>query len=105
MIETKTNNKLVVIQWRDIIEYSGWEQGYTCPTFLTVGWLVKETADTVVIANTEALEDDSSFSKEAESPFYGLHAFPKGCIVSMVEFSSTPVGSTGGTPSAPYRAF
>jgi len=88
----KSTNKLVIVTWRDIIEYSGWEQGYTCPTFSSVGWLVQETEDTVVIANTEAIEDPSSFSSDKDSPYYGLHAFPKGCITSIVEFNKPPVG-------------
>ena len=74
---------LVIVEWRDIIATSGWEQSVECPTLFSVGWLVKVDDDTVVIANTID-PDDFTGEGQFELPvLYGLHAFPSGAVVQI----------------------
>ena len=82
---------LVIVEWRDIIATSGWEQEVSCPTLFTMGWLVSQSDDTIVIANTLDLED---FTGENRPPvYYGLHAFPSGAVVEVhhIQKDSYPI--------------
>lgn len=75
---------LVIVEWRDIIAYSGWEKAedVKCPTLQTVGWLVKRDQETVMIATT--LDPDDFMGEEKEKPVpYGITAFPTGCVVKI----------------------
>tara|TARA_A100001011_G_C14065813_1_gene738127 strand:- start:511 stop:813 length:303 start_codon:yes stop_codon:yes gene_type:complete len=75
---------LVIVEWRDIIATSGWEQEISCPTLFTVGWLVSQEDDTIVIANTK---DPDDFAGDSIPPvYYGLHAFPAGAVVRVHPF-------------------
>ena len=75
--------QLVIIEWRDIIQTSGWEteEEVNCPTIRSVGWLIpQDNTDTIKICNTLAPEDFDESKKDKE---YGITAFPKGCIVKI----------------------
>ena len=75
---------LVIVEWRDIIATSGWEQEISCPTLFTVGWLVSQDDDTILIANTK---DPDDFAGDSIPPvYYGLHAFPAGAVVRVHPF-------------------
>jgi|TARA_R110000824_G_scaffold189406_3_gene370869 hypothetical protein len=73
---------IVRIEWKDIIQTSGWESKdeVECPTIKSIGWLVEADRDTVKICNTLARED---FSADKGLKEYGITAFPKGCIVKI----------------------
>ena len=82
---------LVIVEWRDIIATSGWEQEISCPTLFTVGWLVNQDDDTTTIANTL---DPDDFTGENRPPvYYGLHAFPSGAVVEVhhIQKGSYPI--------------
>lgn len=83
--------KLVVVEWRDIIQTSGWEpqEEVVCPTIKSVGWLVEHNdPSTIKICNTLAPENfEDKGNKE-----YGITAFPKGCVVKL-EFLSCQISS------------
>ena len=73
--------ELVVVEWRDIIATAGWEQEISCPTLFSVGWLISQDDDTILIANTK---DPDDFTGEAKSEvYYGLTAFPSGAVVCV----------------------
>ena len=75
--------QLVIIEWRDIIQTSGWEteEEVKCPTIRSVGWLIpQDNTDTIKICITLAPEDFDESKKDKE---YGITAFPKGCIVKI----------------------
>ena len=79
----KEEKELVIVEWRDIIATSGWEQEISCPTLFTVGWLVSQDDDTIVIANTKDPDDFTGESKADLPVYYGLHAFPSGAVVRV----------------------
>ena len=84
---------LVVVEWRDIIAYSGWEKASeaTCPTLYSVGWLVSRNQDTVKIANCLDPDDFTGDSKDEDKPVpYGITAFPAGCVVNVTTISDSP---------------
>ena len=81
-----SNKPLVIVEWRDIIATSGWEQEISCPTLFTVGWLVSQDDDTIVIANTKDPDDFTGESKSDPPVYYGLHAFPSGAVVRVHPF-------------------
>ena len=86
-----SNKPLVIVEWRDIIATSGWEQEISCPTLFSVGWLVSQDDDTIVIANTK---DPDDFTGESTPPvYYGLHAFPSGAVVEVhhIQKGSYPI--------------
>jgi hypothetical protein len=77
--------ELVVVEWRDIIATAGWEQSIDCPTLFSVGWLISEDDDTILIANTKDLDD---FTGEGDPPiYYGLTRFPSGAVVAVQRIS------------------
>jgi len=78
-----SDKPLVIVEWRDIIATSGWEQELTCPTLFTLGWLISEDEDTVVIANTYDPDDFTGEGKIDPPIYYGLHAFPAGAVVAV----------------------
>ena len=59
--------ELVIVEWRDIIATSGWEQEITCPTIFTLGWLVSQDDNTITIANTVDFDD---FTGDSRPPVY-----------------------------------
>ena len=75
--------ELVIVEWRDIIATAGWEQEISCPTLFTVGWLISQDDDTIVIANTKDPDDFTGESKTDPPVYYGLHAFPSGAVVHV----------------------
>mgnify|MGYP001576847609 FL=1 len=75
--------ELVIVEWRDIIATAGWEQEISCPTLFTVGWLISQDDDTIVIANTKDPDDFTGESKTDPPVYYGLHAFPSGAVVAV----------------------
>ena len=88
-----SNKPLVIVEWRDIIATSGWEQEISCPTLFTVGWLVSQDDDTIVIANTKDPDDFTGESKADLPVYYGLHAFPSGAVVEVhhIQKGSYPI--------------
>ena len=73
--------ELVVVEWRDIIATAGWEQEISCPTLFSVGWLISQDDDTILIANTK---DPDDFTGEGKSEvYYGLTRFPAGAVVAV----------------------
>ena len=73
--------ELVVVEWRDIIATAGWEQEISCPTLFSVGWLISQDDDTILIGNTK---DPDDFTGEGKSEvYYGLTAFPSGAVVCV----------------------
>ena len=83
--------ELVIVEWRDIIATSGWEQEITCPTIFTLGWLISQDDNTITIANTVDFDD---FTGDSRPPvYYGLHAFPSGAVVEIhrIQKGSYPI--------------
>ena len=77
---------LVIVEWRDIIAYSGWEKASEapCPTLFSVGWLVSRNQDTIKIANCLDPDDFTGEAKDQDKPVpYGITAFPAGCVVNV----------------------
>ena len=82
--------QLVIVEWRDIIQTSGWEpkEEVKCPVIQSVGWLIpQDDPNTIKICNTLAPED---FDESKEDKEYGITAFPKGCVTKL-EFLSYEV--------------
>ena len=76
---------LVRITWRDIIQYSDWTTAdkVECPEMESVGWLVSQDEDTVKIAATLD-RHDSLGENDGATTYYGILAFPSGCVLSCV---------------------
>ena len=73
--------ELVVVEWRDIIATAGWEKSVDRPTLFSVGWLLSEDEDTILIANTKDPED---FTEDQDQiVYYGLTRFPAGAVVRL----------------------
>jgi len=85
------NKPLVIVEWRDIIATSGWEQDISCPTLFTLGWLISQDDDTITIANT--LDPDDFMGENRPPVYYGLHAFPSGAVVEVhhIQKGSYPI--------------
>lgn len=84
---------LVIVEWRDIVATSGWEQAPTCPTFFSVGWLVKYDDDTITIAMTK---DHEGFMEDQDQPqYYAFHSFPAGVVsrLQRIDTGQSPNGS------------
>ena len=66
--------RLVTVRWLDIISDSSWTppEEVECPTFETVGWLVYEDEKCLKIADTLG-----------EDGWFGVTAFPRGCVLSV----------------------
>ncbi len=75
--------ELVVVEWRDIIATAGWEQEISCPTLFSVGWLISQDDDTVLIANTKDPDDFTGEGKSDPPIYYGLTRFPSGAVVAV----------------------
>ena len=78
-----SDKSLVIVEWRDIIATSGWEQEISCPTLFTVGWLVKADETEVIVANTLDPDDFTGECQSEPPVLYGLHAFPSGVVVRI----------------------
>ena len=94
---------LVIVEWRDIIATSGWEQEITCPTIFTLGWLVSQDDNTITIANTVDFDD---FTGDSRPPvYYGLHAFPSGAVVEIhhIQKDSYPISFERGRAKKDQR--
>ena len=95
--------ELVIVEWRDIIATSGWEQEITCPTIFTLGWLVSQDDNTITIANTVDFDD---FTGDSHPPvYYGLHAFPAGAVVEIhhIQKDSYPISFERGRAKKDQR--
>jgi hypothetical protein len=75
--------ELVVVEWRDIIATAGWEQEISCPTLFSVGWLISQDDDTILIANTKDPDDFTGEGKSDPPIYYGLTRFPVGAVVAV----------------------
>jgi hypothetical protein len=72
--------RLVIVEWRDIIQTSGWEseEEVQCPVIRSVGWVIpQDDPNTIKICNTIAPEN---FDEKKDGKGYGITAFPKGCV-------------------------
>jgi hypothetical protein len=81
---------LVIVEWRDIVATAGWEQAPTCPTFFSVGWLVRYDNDTITIAMTK---DHEGFMEDQDQPqYYAFHSFPAGVVsrLQQIETGQSP---------------
>ena len=74
--------ELVIVEWRDIVATSGWEQEPTCPTLFTVGWLIREDKDSISVASTKDPTD--SMESPDQTPYYGFHVFHYGAVVRLL---------------------
>ena len=81
----KEEESLVRVKWRDIIQYSDWTTAdkVECPVMESVGWLVSQDEDTVKIATTLD-RHDSLGENDGATTYYGILAFPSGCVLSCV---------------------
>ena len=79
--------ELVVVEWRDIIATAGWEQSVDCPTLFSVGWLISQDDDTILIANTKDPDDFTGEGKVDTPVYYGLTRFPSGAVVAVQRIS------------------
>ena len=82
--------QLVIVEWRDIIQTSGWEteDDVSCPVIRSVGWIIpQDDPKTIKICNTIAPED---FDEKKDGKGYAITAFPKGCI-EKIEYLSCEV--------------
>ena len=88
---TGKEKELVIVEWRDIIATSGWEQEISCPTLFTLGWLISQDDDTTLIANT--LDPDDFMGENHPPVYYGFHAFPSGAVVEVhrIQKGSYPI--------------
>ena len=84
MLVRRKKPRLCIITWRDILACSGWEKEgeVECPEIQSVGWFISQTKDTIKIASTLDTNDIIGGRGEANS-FYGVTAFPKGCVKSI----------------------
>jgi len=77
--------ELVRVKWRDIIQFADWTTAdkVECPIMESVGWLVSQDEDTLKIATTlDRL--DSLGENDGKPTYYGITAFPLGCVLSCV---------------------
>lgn len=91
--------KLVLVEWRDIIAFNGWEKAadIKCPTLFSIGWLVSRNQDTIMIANCLDPDDFTGEAKGEERPIpYGITAFPTGCVLKI---SDLPDGEFNNIPA------
>lgn len=67
--------RLVVVEWLDILATAGWEKEDEVEPqrFWTVGYLVQKDRKVVKVATT----------KDEKGEWFGFHAFPSGCVVSI----------------------
>ena len=74
--------KLITVEWVDTIESSGWDKAEEInpPTLWTTGWLILQTDKVVKLANT----------RDEKGDYYGIHAFPVGCVISITYPKKTP---------------
>ena len=74
--------KLITVEWIDTIESSGWDKAEEVnpPTLWTTGWLILQTDKVVKLANT----------RDEKGDYYGIHAFPVGCVISITYPKKTP---------------
>ena len=74
--------KLGTVEWIDTIESSGWDKAEAVnpPTLRTTGWRILQTDKVVKLANT----------RDEKGDYYGIHAFPVGCVVSITPPKKTP---------------
>ena len=73
--------RLVCVEWLDIYASAGWEKEDEIEpqNFWSVGYLIVKDSRVLKIANT----------KDAEGNYFGITAFPIGCVVSITDIPST----------------
>ena len=82
------SKQLVIVEWRDIMQTSGWEpqEEVDCPVIRSVGWLIpQEDPKTIKICNTLTPE---AFSKNREEQAYGRTAYTKGYVTRLGSLTS-----------------
>tara|TARA_R110000824_G_scaffold13654_3_gene59158 strand:- start:842 stop:1078 length:237 start_codon:yes stop_codon:yes gene_type:complete len=73
--------RLCIIEWLDIYASAGWEKADEIePQRLwSIGYLIYKDKGVLKIANT----------KDEKDEYYGITAFPIGCVVSITDIPST----------------
>jgi hypothetical protein len=73
--------RLVCVEWLDIYASAGWEKEDEIEpqTFWSIGYLIVKDSKVLKIANTKDVEDN----------YFGVTAFPIGCVVSITDIPST----------------
>lgn len=73
--------RLVCVEWLDIYASAGWEKEDEIEpqNFWSVGYLIVKDSRVLKIANT----------KDVEGNYFGITAFPIGCVVSITDIPST----------------
>ena len=73
--------RLVCVEWLDIYASAGWEKEDEIEpqTFWSIGYLIVKDSKVLKIANT----------KDEEGNYFGVTAFPIGCVVSITDIPST----------------
>lgn len=87
----KEEKSLVKILWMDIISYSDWTtcDKVACPTFESIGWLVHQDDKEIKIATT--LDRNDGLGENGGDPtYYGITAFPSGCVLECLPLHSYP---------------
>jgi hypothetical protein len=79
----KVNYKLVVCYWHDILSVADWcdfeDAAKRLPVLcVTIGWLIYDTAETVVITN-----EINTIRSKVVDQVGNTTSIPKGCIVKM----------------------
>lgn len=93
----RTEPKLCIVKWRDVIATNEWEKDIDCPILYSVGWLLSNDKTTLKIADTLDYED---FLGDGKGPvLYGLTALPSGCVESITLLDFKPLRE--GSPPSP----
>ena len=95
----EVKRELVILAWRDIMSFSGWEKAseVDCPTLYTVGWLVSDVGVTVKVASTLDYDDFTDEAKdEAEDIFQAMSRMPRAELMTILkeweDTSALPAG-------------
>ena len=74
------NEKIVLVEWVDSCTHQGWNApsdiSHTAKTCFTVGCVVRETRQIIVLAGSCAMDDDDHFDQVT-----GTITIPQSCIV------------------------
>ena len=89
--EEEKEKELVWIQWVDIISHSDWttHDKVSCPVFESVGWLVHRDEKEIKIATTLDRHDGLG-ENDGNPAYYGITAYPSGCVLECVPLRSRP---------------
>jgi|TARA_R110000824_G_C15227182_1_gene678124 hypothetical protein len=83
--------ELVRVKWVDIISHADWttHDKVSCPAFESIGWLVHRDEKEIKIATTLDRHDGLG-ENDGEDAYYGITAFPSGCVLECLPLHSHP---------------